>query len=328
MKHLNSVLFVYEPDRANEPALERAMALAEASQASLTIVDVVPKVDTGIGLPRSAASSAELQRALLAEHDARLAALAAPYAGRLPIARKVLVGTPFLELIREVLRRDHDLLIKAPEDPVWIEQLFGSCDMHLLRKCPCPVWLIKSGDRPKCRRVLAAVDVTGDGPEDELAARHALDLDVLDTAAAMALPDGAELHVCHAWEAVAEGTMRGTFARLPEADISEYVLSVRRDREAGLRRLLADFTERIGRDAADYLSVHIHLEKGSARRQIPDLAQRIGADLVVMGTVARAGVPGFIMGNTAESILNQLHCSVLAVKPQGFRTPVTFARDS
>jgi hypothetical protein len=28
------------------------------------------------------------------------------------------------------------------------------------------------------------------------------------------------------------------------------------------------------------------------------------------------------MGNTAESILNQLDCSVLAVKPQGFVTPV------
>jgi len=42
-----------------------------------------------------------------------------------------------------------------------------------------------------------------------------------------------------------------------------------------------------------------------------------------MGTVARTGIQGFIMGNTAENILNQLDCSVLAVKPPGFVTPVT-----
>ncbi len=44
---------------------------------------------------------------------------------------------------------------------------------------------------------------------------------------------------------------------------------------------------------------------------------------VVMGAVARTGIPGFIMGNTAETILNQIGCSVLAVKPPGFVTPVT-----
>jgi len=44
---------------------------------------------------------------------------------------------------------------------------------------------------------------------------------------------------------------------------------------------------------------------------------------VVMGTVARTGVPGFIMGNTAETILNHINCSVLAIKPQGFVTPIT-----
>jgi universal stress protein E len=46
---------------------------------------------------------------------------------------------------------------------------------------------------------------------------------------------------------------------------------------------------------------------------------------VVMGTVARTGVPGFIMGNTAETILSQIDCSVLAIKPPGFTTPVTLA---
>lgn len=39
-------------------------------------------------------------------------------------------------------------------------------------------------------------------------------------------------------------------------------------------------------------------------------------------TVARTGVAGIIMGNTAETILNQIDCSILAIKPPGFVTPV------
>ena len=63
--------------------------------------------------------------------------------------------------------------------------------------------------------------------------------------------------------------------------------------------------------------------EGYADQVIPELANDIKADLVVMGTVVRTGLPGFLMGNTAEGILNQLDCSVLAIKPEGFVTPVT-----
>ena len=63
--------------------------------------------------------------------------------------------------------------------------------------------------------------------------------------------------------------------------------------------------------------------KGAARKVVPTLARQIETDLIIMGTVARTGIPGFIMGNTAEEILNQIDCSVLAVKPPGFATPIT-----
>ena len=76
---------------------------------------------------------------------------------------------------------------------------------------------------------------------------------------------------------------------------------------------------------ASFSAAQTYLVKGDARKEIPLLAKKIGADLVVMGTVARTGIPGFIMGNTAETILNQINCSVLAVKPPGFITPVTLA---
>ena len=41
-----------------------------------------------------------------------------------------------------------------------------------------------------------------------------------------------------------------------------------------------------------------------------------------MDTVARTGIAGFIVGNTAESILRNVDCSVLTVKPEGFVSPI------
>jgi nucleotide-binding universal stress UspA family protein len=45
-------------------------------------------------------------------------------------------------------------------------------------------------------------------------------------------------------------------------------------------------------------------------------------DILVMGTVARTGIAGFIIGNTAENILQTVTCSLLARKPNGFISPV------
>ena len=56
---------------------------------------------------------------------------------------------------------------------------------------------------------------------------------------------------------------------------------------------------------------------------IPKLAHEKQVDLIVMGTVCRTGIGGFFIGNTAEKILQDVDCSVLTVKPEGFVSPVT-----
>ncbi|HRE31359.1 MAG TPA: universal stress protein, partial [Candidatus Berkiella sp.] len=33
-------------------------------------------------------------------------------------------------------------------------------------------------------------------------------------------------------------------------------------------------------------------------------------------------IPGFIIGNTAENVLQKISCSLLALKPNGFISPV------
>jgi universal stress protein E len=66
-----------------------------------------------------------------------------------------------------------------------------------------------------------------------------------------------------------------------------------------------------------------HLLKGEPGDVIAEFAEAKKADLIVMGTVGRTGLAGFIVGNTAETILGAVRCSVIAVKPEGFQSPVT-----
>jgi len=322
MERFKEILCVVTTPESTKVALERAVTLAENNQARLTVVAVTEPVSLGMGMPDGGPVSVELQAALVSVCAQGLEFSVEPFLTRLEVKTKVLVGVQFLEIIREVLRNGHDLVIKAAEPLEWLDRLFGSEDMHLLRKCPCPVWLIKPSAPHKYRRILAAVDVHDAYPKSELESRRLLDQQVLELATSMAIADFAELHIVHAWEAVGESAMRGSFMRTPEAKVNAYVELVRRQREVSLEKLINNVTSDVGQDAMTYLKPGVHLVKGWARKVIPALAKQIEADLVVMGTVARTGVPGFITGNTAESILNQIDCSVLAIKPTGFVTPI------
>lgn len=323
MQRFKNILCVVGVIDAYRSALERAVALAENNQAHLTLIDVITPLTTDFGIPAAGPISGELQEAVVKARQLKLESLLKPYQGRIDLTSKVILGTAFLEIIREVIRNKHDLVITAAEPQDWLDRLFSSEDMHLLRKCPCPVWIIKPQAPKTYRRILAAVDVADSYPADELKTRQALNWQILEMASSLALSEFAGLHIVHAWEAIGESAMRGAFLHTPEDKINAYVDQVKRQHATNLDALINAMTNKLGQQARDFLQPQTHLVKGLARKEIPVLAKAIAADLVVMGTVARTGVPGFIMGNTAETILNQLDCSVLAIKPPGFITPVT-----
>ncbi|HEY9041881.1 MAG TPA: universal stress protein, partial [Rheinheimera sp.] len=136
-------------------ALERAVTLAENNQACLTVVKVVSRMTASIGMHEGGPISADLQSAIEASHSQELETLIEPYRQQIPIKTKVRNGTRFLEIIRQVISDGHDLVIKAPEKLAWLDRLFGSDDMNLLRECPCPVWLVKPQAEQSYKRVLA-----------------------------------------------------------------------------------------------------------------------------------------------------------------------------
>ncbi|ABA59396.1 Universal stress protein, UspA [Nitrosococcus oceani ATCC 19707] len=318
MNLFKNILYVSEGAVAQDASIMRAVSLAENNQADLTAIDVVP----GIGILRSGSISNELQTATVNERRKKLEALIEPYRKRVRIRLDVLEGRTFLEIIRAILRNDHDLLIKPAENPSFIERLFGSDDMQLLRNCPCPVWLTRTEEKSKYEHILAAVDFNPDMPD---AIEQNLNQQILDLSSSLAFSDFAALHVVHVWDAPAEAMLR-TWADDPQKASIAYVEGVRSSHENAYNRLRRQLIERVGRDASDYLSPEFHMRRGTAATIIPDIAKQLHADLVVMGTVARTGIAGLLIGNTAEAILEQLQCSVLAVKPPGFVSPVKLSK--
>ncbi len=323
MQRFKNILYVAAPDYADDAALVRAATLADLNQANLVVAGVVDEISSGMKLPDDSISPAEFQARRVAECRQKLYALTAslPESGNLEI--KVLAGIPFLEIIRKIIRDKHDLLIKSAENGGLLDRVFGSGDMHLLRKCPSPVWLVKPKSPNRYHRILAAVDVDDHFPQEELATRHQLNVKILEMASSLALAELAELHVVHTWEAVDMGVMRHVFVGLPDEKIAAYMEAERGQHKRNLDTLMDETVNRLGSDALKYIKPQVHLLEGYPRKNIPELAGEISADLVVMGTVARTGISGFFMGNTAETILNRLDCSVLALKPSGFKTPVT-----
>lgn len=324
MQRFKNILCIVTGEATDPTVVPRAVALAEQNQAQLTIAAEVPERSHLPALPGQRALGQQLERALIEEADARLDRLVAPHAARVAIATTQLTGTPFLAIIRKVLRDGHDLVIKAPEDPSWSDRLLGSDDMHLMRKCPCPVWLHRPVGDAGYGRILAAIDceVTDERPDRGTLVRGPLNRLVFELASAMALAEGAALHLVHAWEAVGESVLRSAVSPLPADRIADYVSEMMRQNQAAADDFMLEMEQALGREHLDFLAPDTHLVKGSARDVIPEAADKIGADLVVMGTVARTGVPGLLIGNTAETVLSRLRCSVLAVKPPGFKSPV------
>jgi len=53
------------------------------------------------------------------------------------------------------------------------------------------------------------------------------------------------------------------------------------------------------------------------------VAEQENVELVVIGTLGGAGLPGRLIGRTAEKGINHVDYSVLTIKPEGFVSPVT-----
>lgn len=325
MQPFRNILCVISAEHPHPATIERAVSLAENSQARLTFADVVPRLRAGITLSGSSARSGDLQASMAADRLRALQAMTRHYQQRVEIDHQVLTGTPFLEIIRAVLRNDHDLVLKPAENPGFIQRMFGSDDMQLLRACPCPVWITRPGEQTNYANILVAIDINVDA--DAEATRSPLaerdrNQQLLALACSLALSDFATLQILHVWDAPGEAVIR-TWSDDPGAMATRYVNDEYARHQRALNDVDAWLRDHLGAETYQYLAPRFHLHRGMPATAIPEAAQQLQADVVLMGTVARVGIAGLLIGNTAEAVLEQLTCAVLAVKPADYVSPIT-----
>lgn len=316
---IERIAVVSDGSADDDALLGHAAALAAAAGASLSLVAVVERRDLERVAARSSLSREEAEQRVLDAERERREALVSRARAHVPLALDVRMGKPFLELIRHVGEQRTDLLMKTAERlPSRPRTFFASIDQHLLRKCPCTVWLLPPGSPPRIRSVLATVDVDDLAPQAEVAA--ALNRRIVATAASLAAFHAAPLHLLHVWDAPGEALVHRWAA--DDVAARRYVDEVREQRRRALESL-RQYARRVrGPNGAPVGTVNAHLVRGQPREVVSAQVKELGADLLVLGTVARVGVAGLLIGNTAEDILNSIDCAVVTVKPPGYVTPV------
>ena len=157
MQRFKNVLLVIDEKAKSSAALPQAVALCRRNGADLALVNVAEDPVRELDLSFTPDFLANLELDQLEERRNCLEELAEPIrAEGIRVSTKVLLGTPFLEIIREVLRSQHDLVMMTAEGRGGFkEMLFGTTSMHLMRKCPVPVWVVKQDQPQHYSRILA-----------------------------------------------------------------------------------------------------------------------------------------------------------------------------
>ncbi len=308
MKRFRNILYVLDSNSGNTEKIDRQVkALADINDACVSIVSVAeddfqaqfgknrtPRIDELA--VRMAVSSQEKLNSCL-EHEIW---------NNVIVSGELLSGKGFISIIRKVIHDNHDLVIKGRTVSKKTDQLA----LKLFRKCPCPVWILDDADEIPSPGILAAVDV---GSEHEETIQ--LNRKIVELAYSLAQMKGGQVHYLHAWRLQYEMILHGPRFNVHPDEIIELQEKIEESR----KNLLVDLLESTKLPVEQEF---IRIQEGVISDAIEDAVSDLKIDTLVMGTVGRSGVPGLLIGNTAEKILSDMRCKVLAVKPDGFISPV------
>ena len=232
-------------------------------------------------------------------------------APELRVRTKIITGLSHREILREVERDKHDLIVFGfdPEN-VFLSSNMINIAMHLLRNCPTPVLISRSPEGTNFRNILAAVNPSHiSGPFE--APANALNEKIMALANAVARNMNHKIHILNCWRHPMETRLKQSAGR--SRSETHKILKEARERQ---KEKLAAF---LHRHIAKQIEYRVHLLQGQAEELIPAVARKNQVNLVVLGAVGRSGMDGLMFGNTAEKILCHSNLSLLALKPDRYQ---------
>lgn len=307
MNALNNILVVIDPNDEAQHALARAVVLAKASGASVTaflsIYDFSYEMTTMLSIQERDA----MRKAVIEDREIWIKKIINDqFCEEVDIFVNVLWhNRPFEAIIETVLKHDYDLVVKGTHLHDTLKSIiFTPTDWHLLRKCPCPVLLVKEMDWAIDGKIIAAVHTGSDADHHK-----SLNDKIIKESFYLAELIKAEVHLVNSYP----GTPVNIAIEIPEFDPTQYNSVVKQHHEKAVAALADEYT--IADDK-------IHIAEGLPEDVIPTISSDINAELLVIGTIGRTGFSAAIIGNTAEHVLDRINCDVLAVKPDGYVSPL------
>lgn len=209
----------------------------------------------------------------------------------------VTYGHAFAAIIKRAHEEEADLICIGARRKEGVAQvILGSTAQKIVRKAPCPVLVVKGRKPAQFNQILVPVDFSDPSKQSLRAA--------IDFAESV----GSKITVLHVVEPV----------MFPYGGFAEaYVPPVmpRTELKAAKSDLKA-FLQSVQFRGVPWES---KIRRGRVTETIRRFIRRNHVDLVVMGTHGRTGLPHALLGSTTENVLRAVRCSILTIRPEGFR---------
>lgn len=298
MRRIESVLVAVDFSECSRSALRQAARISRMSSATLHVLHVAESLVVTEVAEATRTSPAEVRREVTARAGEDLEAWFAEIERPEKVELHVKCGSTIDQVLRAVHDTAPDLLVLGVHGVGGVGEGAGIVATKAVRKAPTKVLLVNQAHTDAFRVVVACVDFSDSTP------------DVVNHAIRLAREDKSELHLLHVYS----GPWHHLHYRAPTPEMSpefrqEYLATL----ETRLETCLQDAEPTGGLDVKFGL-----LDHRSYGRGIVHYARQTGADLVVLGTHGRTRLRYILMGSTAERVLRELPCSVLAIKPEGF----------
>jgi nucleotide-binding universal stress UspA family protein len=213
-------------------------------------------------------------------------------------------GRPFEEICRLASDYQMDLIVTATRGYTGLKHLaLGSTAERIVRYAPCPVLVVRGGDREKkasrkgksqgelnFRNILVPLDFSD------------CSMKGLTYAKALARQFGSKLVLLNS-------VALQYYAASDEYARYDFPLLLQQTETAAREQM----QELLRKTNWDGIEVASSLQIGHAGQQICARAIDHGADLIVTATHGRTGLKHLLLGSTAEYVVRHAHCSVLVV---------------
>jgi universal stress protein E len=305
MAQNSAILVVIDPTTKQQPALGRAVWLA--GKLGLGLELFICDYDQYLAGERFFDSKAlkKARAGLLERHRKHLEKLAEPLRETgLAVTVDATWDHPLHEgILRKISKSQPYLVVKDTHFHSAIRRsVFSNTDWNIIRECKAPLWLVKPYENPAISSLIAAVD-----PLHERDKPAKLDHKILTMAEEIRAAVGGTIKVVHAFDPAPVYAVSTDAMSFPITEpINDAIAALKKQHQAAMEEL----TSKHSIAPAD-----THLIEGETREVLVGAVDEYGADVVVIGAVARGALKRLALGSTAERVLDFVPCDLLIVKP-------------